>query len=426
MISRGLAAVAPLLLIPITLNYLGDQVYGIWMVVVSLTSMALWADLGLGNGLLTKLASCHATGDRQLAGRYVSAAYAALASTAFVLLGLLWIASLLVPWPAFFDATDHNLAAPAQAISVICFSAFIINMPLALVHRVQYAHQAVTRSNIWQAVGSILSVGLAAGAVHLVLDPVAVVAAASSGPIVANIANSVLSYSTAESDIAPQLRRVDRAIAGTLFRLGGKFFALSVVTATALNMDNLIIAHALGLRAVTEYSIPARVFGTLGLIVTLVNLPLWPANGEALARGDYQWVRKTTAQMTAVSATAIVIPATALIIFADRGLALWIGPAFDSSLLLLVGLATWWLLLATTTPRFMVQNAAGLIRPQFYGWCIFFVVSIPLKWFAAKTLGVAGVAFAGGTAYLLIVIPAATFGYRKALSSGRSRKESTR
>ena len=424
MVSRGLAAAAPLLLIPITLDYLGGQVYGLWMVVASLTGMALWTDLGLGNGLLTKLAPCYAGGDWQTARRYVSTAYAALVLASGVLIGVLWSCSQLIPWQAMVNTDDPNLVAAARTISLGCFSAFLINVPLSLIQRVQYGYQAVARNNMWQAGGSLLSVGLAAGAVCLTLSPAVVVTAAAAGPIIANIANSVTAYTTTLARLAPRLGSIDWTVLAALFRLGGGFFALSIVTAAALNSDSLIIAHALDLQAVTEYSVPARLFGALGLVVTLVNLPLWPASGDALARGDRMWVRRTTARLTAISAAAVLLAATALVVLAGPVLTIWAGDAIDPAPLLLVGLGVWWLLLAVTSPRFMVQNAAGIIRPQFIGWCLFLLVSVAAKWFAAKVFGISGVACAGAVCYLLIVMPAADLGYRQALLLARVPEQS--
>ncbi len=61
-VARAATSLLPLLLIPLTIRYLGTEQYGIWMAITSVTSMLLWADLGLGNGLLTKLAPLVAKG----------------------------------------------------------------------------------------------------------------------------------------------------------------------------------------------------------------------------------------------------------------------------------------------------------------------------------------------------------------------------
>jgi len=422
LVSRGIAAVSPLILIPVTLNYLGSEIYGLWVTVAALTSMVLWADLGLGNGLLTKLGPCHATGDWGTARRYVSSTYALLTLITGLLVAVLWLLNGLIPWAAILNAPTEQLATVARLIALICLSAFLINIPLSMVQRVQYAYQQVAQSNLWQAGGGLLSVALAAVAVHASLAPATVIAAAVSGPIIANVANSAWFYTTRGHRLAPRWNAVDRAIAASILRLGGQFLALSIVTSAALNSDNLIIAHAVGLEAVTNYSVPARLFAALGLVVTLVNLPLWPANGEALARGDYEWVRKMTRRMTALSGLAVVLPAAVLVASGGRVISIWVGGTVHASFWLLIGLASWWFLIAIAGPRFMVQNASGVIGPQLIGWGVFLVVSLPTKWVVAHEFGVGGVAIVGAIGYLLIVWPAARIGYRRVLDAASSRE----
>jgi O-antigen/teichoic acid export membrane protein len=412
--SRGVGALAPLLLVPLTLSYLGTELYGLWMAATALTSMALFADLGLGNGLMTKLAPCYASGDTATARRFIATAYAALTVVAVGLCALLWAVSDVVPWASMFNTAD---AGAARTVALVCLTAFLVNIPLALVQRVQYAYQQVAQSNMWQATGSLWSVVLVVAAVQAELSPTLVVAAAVAGPVLGNALNTAWAFGRQSRFLAPRPGDVDVASAGGLLRLGGQFFVLSIVTSLSLNVDNLVIAHVLGLGAVTEYSVPARLFTALGLLVTLVNLPLWPANGEALARGDVAWVRAVTRRMTLASGCAVLLPAVVLVLAGDLVLDVWVGGSVDTSPWLLVGLACWWLLLATASPRFMVQNAAGLVRPQLTGWVAFLVLSLPAKWVAAQHLGVAGIAFAGAAVYLVTVWPAADRGYRRTLSS---------
>lgn len=414
-VSRGASAVAPILLIPITLPYLGAKLYGLWMAVAALASMALWADLGLGNGLLTKLAACYSSADWKLARKNVSTAYGVLFPVAGLLTALLWFTADLISWPDLFNVTDPEIKSVSRTVVLITLSAFLINVPLSLVQRVQYAYQRVAQSNIWQSSGSLLSLGLAWTAVASRLDPTVVVGAAVSGPLLSNIAQSIWVYTKWAYRLRPRLKAIDRTVVLSLCRLGGQFFVLSVITSIALNVDNLIIARSLGLAVVTEYAVPAKMFMTLGLIVTLVNLPLWPANGEALARGDYSWVRKMTVRMTVISGAAVVLPATVLLLVGDRILTSWLN-ANPGSASLFLGFAFWWVLLATASPLFMVQNAAGFLRPQFVGWILYLALSVPAKFLAAEAYGLVGVVFTGVIGYGLLVWPAALVGYLKTVA----------
>ena len=417
LVSRGIAALAPLILVPITLTYLGRDVYGVWMTAASVTSMVLWADFGLGNGLLTKLAPCHARRDWETARRYVSTTYAVLTATALVLVGLLIGLSEVVPWAALFNVSNEGLFAVSREIAVVCLSAMIVNIPLSLVQRVQYASQQVAQSNLWQAGGSLAAVALAAMAVNWEAPAAVVVAAAVTGPLAVNVINSVVVYHGGGRVMAPRPGFVDHRFARTLLRLGGQFFVLSIVTSAALNADNLIVTQALGPAAVTEYAVPVKLFTALGLVVTLVNLPLWPANGEALARGDISWVRRTTRRMTLLSGGGVLIPSVALVLGGDWVIRVWTGTDLGTPQLLLAALAAWWFLLAITSPRFMVQNAAGLVRPQLIGWTVYLLASVPLKWLAAEEIGLAGVPLVGAGLYLACVWSAAQIGYRRTLQA---------
>lgn len=417
LVSRGIAALVPLVMIPLTLDYLGTEVYGLWMAVTALTGMAAFADLGLGNGLMTKLAPCYASNDRRSAKTHVSNAYGIVGIVAIALLVVLVATAGLVPWRALLNAqtatTDSSAATQA---AVICFAAFIINIPMSLVLRVQYAFQRVGSANIWQASGSLCSIPLVLAATHWDLGPGLVILSAVMGPPLANLANSVWLYRRVLPELAPAFKAFRPREARELLALGIQFLVLTVVMSIATNSDQLVAAHVLGLDAVTTYSIPARLFAQLGLLVSLVNLPLWPANGEALARGDVEWVRKVTRRMTAGSALAVGVPGLVLVFAGDALLSTWLGPELDVSRMLMVGLGLWWLMLATISPRFMVQNSVGVVVPQLIGWIAYLLVSLPLKVVAARVFGLEGIVFAGVIPYALLVVPAAVWGFRRALS----------
>jgi O-antigen/teichoic acid export membrane protein len=415
--SRGVAAIAPLLLIPLTLSYLGSELYGLWVSILALTSMALWADLGLGNVLLTQLTPALTAGDSRTARRLVSTGYAGLlvvSSLAIVALALL---SWTLPWSSFLSIDSQATASKAPTIALITIGGFLMNIPLSLIQRVQYANQQVSQSNLWQAAASVLSVAAAWAAVTAGLSIYWVIGAVAAGPLIGNVVNSWWFYGR-NPDLIPRLRDADRGSARSMFRLGSQFFFISVMSSIALNADNLIIAHTLGLRAVAEYSIPYRALAALGLLVTLINLPLWPANGEALAQGDIEWVRHITRRMTSLSALAVLVPGTAIVLGVDPIFRLWLRGAHAPPSQLLVALITvWWICMAAASPRFMVQNSAGLVRFQVRGWAVFFVLSIPLKFVGAQHFGLNGVVAAGIASYLLTMWPTAIIGYRAAINS---------
>ncbi|MBM0240149.1 oligosaccharide flippase family protein [Micromonospora sp. ATA32] len=414
--SRAAGLLVPLLLIPVTLSYLGPDRYGLWMAVIALTGMAAFADLGLGNGLMTKLAPCYASGDTDRARRYLSSTYALLGAISLTLCALLWLCVGLVPWSSVFNVADTASPSETRVMVLIWLTAFVVNVPLALINRVQYAYQQIGASYIWQGAGNVVTLPLVLLAVHADLPPVAVVAATAVGPPLVNAVNSLWVYGHRMPQLRPRLDAVDRGLAWTLLRLSGVFFVLTIVMSLANNADNLIIAHALGVQSVTEYAVPAKLMSQLGVLVYLVNLPLWPANGEALARGDLAWVRRTVRRMTAISLLVTALPSALLVLAGGRVFAAWLPIPLGGDRWLLAGLALWWVLLASFSPFLMVQNAAGVLRPQLVGLVLYLGVSVVAKWYGAKAYGLAAVPFIGFFAYGLTVLPAALHGYRRTLA----------
>ncbi|MBG6066711.1 lipopolysaccharide biosynthesis protein [Micromonospora ureilytica] len=413
-LSRAVSALVPLVLLPVTLSYLGADLYGLWAAVLAVTGMVAFADLGVGLGLMTRLAPCRVSGDSDTARRYVSSAYAAVCGIALPTCGLLWLLGGFVPWPLLFNATG-TAARDARLVALVCLTAFLLNIPLSLVARVQYAYQQVAVSNVWQAAASALSLPLALGAVFADLPPIAVIASIAIAPLLVNIANTVWTFGWRLPQLAPRPRFVDGRGIRDLFALGGLFFMVTLLMVLADNADPLIIAHLLGLASVTAYAVPAKLFTQLGALVTLVNQPLWPMHGEALARGDLAWVRRTVRRMTVVSTLIALLPSTFLVLFGEQFFAAWL-PIPIGNRSLLVGLACWWLVLAAISPRFMVQNAAGVVRPQLWGYLLYLPLSVVGKVLGVHWLGLSAAPFIAVGVYSLTVVPAAIYGYRRALT----------
>ena len=73
------------LIVPVVLNYLGHERYGVFATITAMAGLVGWADLGLGNGLLSEVASAQGRDDSESTARAVSTAFFALLGLAVVL-----------------------------------------------------------------------------------------------------------------------------------------------------------------------------------------------------------------------------------------------------------------------------------------------------------------------------------------------------
>ncbi len=188
------------------------------------------------------------------------------------------------------------------------------------------------------------------------------------------------------------------------------------MSAIAYNLDNLVIAQVSGADAVSVFGISARMLAALGLLVTVVNEPLWPMNARALASGDYAWVRRNTTRMIVVSFAAVLSASLLIIALAQPLLSVLTHGAQSADYSLLLGLAFWWLIVSATSPLSMVQNAAGHLRPQLFGWSAFLLLSAPGKVVAVR-YGFEWVPLVGSAVDLFTVLPALVIGYRRSVAA---------
>lgn len=416
LVGRGFAVLAPLVIIPVLLQALGEENFGVWATVTSFTAMLVFADLGLGSGLLTKLSSAYGKDDLAHGRRLASDSYFAI--TVIAALGLA-LALAVVAWgdvATWLGVREANRPAAEDIIAVVACG-FFVTMPLSLITRVQLGVQQAWQSNIWAAVGPLVSIPLAWGLAARNASPAVVVAGAVAGPILVLLANNVVFFLGLRigRSLRPRLGLVSWVGIRGLVGLGSAFAGLSILSNVALNVDNTLIAVVLGSAEVTVFAIAARLFRSIALLVSIVALPLWGANGEALARGDLAWVRRTT-QGTAIGLGSLAaLLAVGVVLFRERIVLAWVGPEVDTPLVLYSGFGAWLVLVAFVSPYFMVQNAAGLIQIQALGWAAYLVLSVGAKALVLPVVGTSAVPWITAIGYAVTVVPSAILGFRRVM-----------
>lgn len=418
-LSRGVAALVPLAMIPVVLPELGASTYGAWMTIVSITAMLVWADLGLGNGLLTRLSAHLSKDDRLSARRDILATYSIVAVVGGILSILTLASPLVVSWPRILNAGGSSADA-VTPIALVCMLSFWANMPLSLIQRVQYAAQQVGISNAFTATGPVISLLLTLWATGSDQTPVLIVFSATVGPLIANLAATAWFFSRNPS-LIPRLADRRGAQPLALLSLGGLFVLITMFSSLASNSDSMVIAHTLGAVQVADFAVAARVMASMGLVISLVNLPFWPATANALARGDTAWVHRTTRRMALLSGTFVALPTVAIMAISDPLVGALSQGLVERDLLLIGCLGAWWAIVAVTSPMMMVQNAAGVLLPQLIGWVLFLSVSLPIKVFAVPQLGVFAGPLVGAIAYCVLVLPFALWGYRRSMALAKAK-----
>lgn len=415
-VSRGIAMLAPFITVPVSLEYLGATLYGAWAAALSLTAIAVFADLGIGAGLMTRLANAVAENDTAKARRLVSTGYLALSFAVAICLIALWGSSLFFDWAVVAGSPSSAGNADVESATLFTLSAFVVNIVASLIVRIQYGMQQIGRSNIWQGAASIIGIAAVLIAVHINAGISFFIAFASFAPVFVAFINTVLFFNGRYGrSISPRLRHFSVRDLKDLAGIGSKFLMITVLMSLTLASDNWIIAQTASLSEVTNFAIPARIFAMFGVVVAVLTTPLWPLNSAALQNGDIAWVRAITRKMIVITSLSVGGLAGIGILLGREAIGWWLNDAVLPSRTLLCGLGLMVFVQAIVAPLFMVQNGGGVLIPQTVGYSIFLVV-IPVKWFIADNYGALWIPYAGALFYCLLIWPAAFIGYRQTLA----------
>lgn len=75
---KGVSVLVSFIYVPLLLNYLDSEKYGIWLTLVTVTNWVTLFDIGLGHGLRNKLTEALANQDIKRGRIYISTIYALL------------------------------------------------------------------------------------------------------------------------------------------------------------------------------------------------------------------------------------------------------------------------------------------------------------------------------------------------------------
>ena len=400
-ISRVVRIGVSFITVPLTLHYLGNERFGLWMTISSVLAMAGFADFGIGNGVLNTVSTAFGKDDWEGIRGAISSGIAVLTLIGAALVAFFLSIYSFVDWGNLFRATTADAraqAGPAMLVFVLCFA---LNIPLDVVQRTQLGLQQGFLTNLWEIFSSVLILVGIVAVVDFHLSLAALVVAFAGAPVLGTWMNAAFFFGVSRRDLLPQWRLVSRKIIQKITTLGGLFFVLQLVGAVSYSADNFIIARILGVADVTVFSIPQRMFSVITVVVAMLMMPLWPAYGEAISRGDMHWVRHTLSRtLLGVFAFASIVSAM-LLVFSNKLLLWWVGPGIHPSFLLLLGLAVWAVLSNCGNTLAMFLNGAGIVKFQVIVATIFGIGCLLVKILLTRHYGIAGVPWATIITYIV-------------------------
>ncbi len=415
-VGRMGGALAPLICVPLARDVLDAERFGVWMMLSGLLAFFTFADLGIGYALLNRVTAVQAGAASQRRAELTAELVAGYACTLALGLFLLLLWCLWWGWAsdptvlvgAVSAAQRPDVLAGMAAFAVL----FALNLPAALIQKVQLGAQ----DGHWVGLAQFGASALTLVALPLSLlsgGGLATLMLATLGvQLLVNVA-STFWWLRRQQCLTLRLAALQAGRVQALVRTGAIFFALQLVGALLFQSDAIVITQVLGPAAYGDFSVVQRLFLLLGAGLAAGFSGLWPAFGDAVARGELQWVRKTLFRALLVTGVAALLGVLVLLAAMDLIVVRWLHEVRAPTLALCAALTAWTVVEAAGAVGGACMNGAKLLRVQLAVGALTAVLAFGSKWWAVAAWGPVGAVLATMGAYLLVAVPSQFYIFRR-------------
>ena len=406
MLSRATSILGAFITIPMIVSYLGPDRYGLWMTLSSLVVWLALADGGVTIGLIALVSHAHGTDDSMRIRMLFSAAYAVTAGTFAVLLFMTVTGPRLVDWRWALGISDPSLQGEATSIMTIMLGFTALGFPAAVVRQGRAGLQQGAAANLWDLAATLLTIGGQFAAVGFQLGLVAVATVTIATRTVVNAVVSIAFLAGEGRDLRPDWRLVNWNTCRTLLGSGVVFTVLTVSQALAVQLDQILIARLIGVGAVADYSIIQKFFALPQMVTTMFLAAQFAAYGEALTRGDYEWIRHHLTWSIIGASVFGVLVCASLGMLIEPILNLWIGAVIRPSPSLVLSMATYGVVATVANVFTYFFFAITLYWRVILAHLAMVTINLPLALYLIPRIGSAGAIIATTCGYVLaLVIP---------------------
>lgn len=332
---KGLAVIVNLMYVPICIDYLDAERYGIWLTLSSIIGWMSFFDLGLGNGLRNKLTESLARDDIMKARQYVSTSYFLFSVIFISLIAVFTIADPFLNWLQILNIKNDTISNyEIQICALIVFIFFSLRFIFMNIAIVAYSKQKPFYSHLFSSGGSLLSLIL----IYILKyftgegngDLTLLVFVLSSSQVFILIIASLILYNKSVNfkSLKPKIKLIELKLSKDILKLGLNFFVIQIVGLILFSSANILIARKFSTEEVTVYNIVFKYFNVVPMIYAIILSPIWSAVTDAIHRDDFIWLKKTLKGLNYISAV-FIIGIIIMIFLSDFFYKLWIGDRIE-------------------------------------------------------------------------------------------------
>lgn len=390
LIIKAGSIIVQLLLVPLTLGYLSDELYGIWITISSVVMWMGFFDIGITLGLKNKLAIALANGDIYLGKRLISTTYGILCLI-FIPLGILgYIFSPLIPWTHILNVSDEYTTQLTMSIqvAVICICGQQI---FSVITPILQAYQKVALSSIFTPLANFISLFVIIYLTKFSTPSLyKFVSSVSFIPVIILFIGNLIYFFKIIPELKPSIKSFSPILIKDLLSLGFSFFFLGIQYIIVFQSINFTIATITSPIYVTQYNIVSRYLSIPLMIFSLILSPFWPAFTEAYVKNDYKWMKNIYIKLSRIYVYCL-IGLIVMAILSPIAYALWIKNEVNIPYSMTCIVVMFTAIHSWNTLQQNLLNGIGIIRLQVIVTLIGSILYFPMAILLGKLYGVIGI-----------------------------------
>jgi O-antigen/teichoic acid export membrane protein len=383
---KGGSIIVSFLLVPLTIDYLDTENYGIWLTLSSFISWFSFFDIGLGNGLRNKFAEAKAKGDMAAARGYVSSAYFTIGAVSLGLILIFTALNFFLDWTKVFN-TSPSLQKDLSLLMPIVFGFFSLQLVVKLITTIYTAdqhHSMQGKINFFTQLGSLVIIWILTKTSNVSLLFFGILY--SLIPVLILIVFNIIGFKKRFLHFRPSLRLWKLEFLKGIFGLGMSFFIIQISGIILFTSDNLIITQLFGPEEVVPYNIAYKYFSIVIMVLSIILAPYWSSITEAYTVGDITWIKKSMKNLfkfTFVGIAGVILLFTLSPIVYE----IWIGNEINIPVMLSIAMSFFFILTLIYTPFTYFINGTGKVTLQMLSILFTSILNIPLSILLAKNIG---------------------------------------
>lgn len=404
--------------VPLVLSYLDNEVYGVWLTIVSIVLWAQNFDLGVSSGLKYKFTEFLAKGDKQGAQSIVSTAYLSFGMLLLMAFALLTPVVFCLDWNSLLNVSSIPLVELCWTVFIV-LTLFFVQMFCEQISNLLQAYQKAAIADTFKPLANVFSLVLIVLLRFYTQNSLLYASIAMAAPYVLMLIGiNIYLFATHFKEYAPSVKCFDKRYFRDIYALGLKYFVAQLASYVVFSSGNFLISHYLSPEDVSVYSTARTYFGLIILFNNVILIPTTTAITDAYAKNDYSWLKENMCRLVKL-ASLFSAGVVAMFFLSFWFVPWWTGERISIPLDLSIMLSLYAICNLYSMRYATFVAGAGKMAVSAIVNAAKIVVFIPIAIFALQKLGMSGMVWA-----IIIVntLPNYIFGWiqTRKIMSGRA------